>query len=151
MKVMVICLECPAAAAAASLQSCPTLCDIIDGSPQGSPVPGILQARTLEYRKYHWIAFFNMVSFLLWPLSYNMGSIALTLWNPIDCSLPGSFVHGVFQTRLLEWVAISYSSHIIYTSIKASWCSPSAYIMLYVNYISIRLRKNNKMANFMLC
>ena len=38
-----------AAAAAASLQSCPTLCDPIDGSPPGSPVPGILQARTLEW------------------------------------------------------------------------------------------------------
>ena len=38
-----------AAAAATSLQSCPTLCDPIDGSPPGSPVPGILQARTLEW------------------------------------------------------------------------------------------------------
>ena len=38
-----------AAAAAESLQSCPTLCDPIDGSPPGSPVPGILQARTLEW------------------------------------------------------------------------------------------------------
>ena len=37
-----------AAAAAKSLQSCPTLCDPIDGSPPGSAVPGILQARTLE-------------------------------------------------------------------------------------------------------
>ena len=37
------------AAAAKSLQSCPTLCDLIDGSPPGSPVPGILQARTLEW------------------------------------------------------------------------------------------------------
>ena len=37
-----------AAAAAKSLQSCPTLCDPIDSSPPGSPVPGILQARTLE-------------------------------------------------------------------------------------------------------
>ena len=37
------------AAAAKSLQSCPTLCDPIDGSPQGSPVPGILRARTLEW------------------------------------------------------------------------------------------------------
>ena len=43
-----ICLHC-AAAAAKSLQSCPTLCDPIDGSPPGSPVPGILQARTLEW------------------------------------------------------------------------------------------------------
>ena len=38
-----------AAAAAKSLQSCPTLCDPIDGSPPGSSVPGILQARTLEW------------------------------------------------------------------------------------------------------
>ena len=37
------------AAAAKSLQSCPTLCDPIDGSPPGSPVPEILQARTLEW------------------------------------------------------------------------------------------------------
>ena len=42
--------NCNAAAAAAkSLQSCPTLFDPIDGSPPGSPVPGILQARTLEW------------------------------------------------------------------------------------------------------
>ena len=38
-----------AAAAAKSLQSCPILCDPIDGSPPGSPIPGILQARTLEW------------------------------------------------------------------------------------------------------
>ena len=38
-----------AAAAAKSLQSCPPLCDPIDGSPPDSPVPGILQARTLEW------------------------------------------------------------------------------------------------------
>ena len=38
-----------AAAAAKSLQSCPTLCNPIDGSPPGSPIPGILQARTLEW------------------------------------------------------------------------------------------------------
>ena len=38
-----------AAAAAASLQSCPTLCDPRDSSPPGSPVPGILQVRTLEW------------------------------------------------------------------------------------------------------
>ena len=45
-----------AAAAAKSLQLCPTLCDPIDGSPLGSPVPGILQARPLEWVA---ISFFN--------------------------------------------------------------------------------------------
>ena len=38
-----------AVVAAKSLQSCPTLCDPIDGSPPGSPIPGILQARTLKW------------------------------------------------------------------------------------------------------
>ena len=42
-------LELVVNAAAKSLQLCPTLCDPIDGSPPGSPVPGILQARTLEW------------------------------------------------------------------------------------------------------
>ena len=50
-----------AAAAAKSLQSCPTLCDPIDSSPPGSPIPGILQARTLE-----WVAIsFSMLLFLM--------------------------------------------------------------------------------------
>ena len=42
-------LAAAAAAAAKSLQSCPTLCDPVDGSPQGSAIPGILQARTLKW------------------------------------------------------------------------------------------------------
>ena len=41
--------QAAAAAAAKSLQSCPTLCNPIDGSPPGFPIPGILQARTLEW------------------------------------------------------------------------------------------------------
>ena len=46
--VAVVMQHYAAAAAAKSLQSCPTLCDPIDGSPPGSPIPGILQARTVE-------------------------------------------------------------------------------------------------------
>ena len=42
-------IRCAATAAAKSLQSCLTLCDPIDRSPPGSPIPGILQARTLEW------------------------------------------------------------------------------------------------------
>ena len=44
-----LCIAAAAAAAAASLKSCPTLCDPIDSSPPGSAVPGILQAKTLEW------------------------------------------------------------------------------------------------------
>ena len=57
-----------AAAAAKSLQSCPTLCDPIDGSPPGSPIPGILQARTLDW------------SGLSLP-SPSIGSIKCILWT----------------------------------------------------------------------
>ena len=49
MVFQVVMYGCAAAAAAKSLQSCPTLCDPIHGSPPGSPVPGIVQARTLEW------------------------------------------------------------------------------------------------------
>ena len=51
LKIEILCekVHMTAAAAAASLQSRPTLCDPIDGSPPGSPVPGILQARTLAW------------------------------------------------------------------------------------------------------
>ena len=59
-------LSMTAAAAAKSLQSCPTLCDPMDGSPPGSPVPGILQARTLE-----WVAIsFSNVT-ILYIYKYN--------------------------------------------------------------------------------
>ena len=47
--VSLACYIAAAAAAAKSLQSCPTLCNPIDSSPPDSPVPGILQARTLEW------------------------------------------------------------------------------------------------------
>ena len=60
---------CAAAAAAKSLQSCPTLCDPIDGSPPGSPVPGILQARTLEWVA---ISFSNACASLLLKSTYSM-------------------------------------------------------------------------------
>ena len=40
---------------------------------------------------------------------YSVAQFCLTLCNPMDCSLPGSSVHGILQARILEWVAISYS------------------------------------------
>ena len=49
LKLVTVWMDLEGAAAAKSLQSCLTLCDPTDGSPSGSPVPGILQARTLEW------------------------------------------------------------------------------------------------------
>ena len=58
------------AATAKSLQSCPTLCDPIDGSPPGSPIPGILQARALE-----WVAIsFSMHESEKWKWSHSVVS-----------------------------------------------------------------------------
>ena len=91
-----------AAAAAKSLQSCPTLCDPIDGSPPGSPIPGILQARTLE-----WVA----ISFSnAWKWKVKVKSLScVRLCDPLDCSPPDSSTHGIFQARVLEWGAIAFS------------------------------------------
>ena len=87
-------------AAAKSLQSCLTLCDPIDGSPPGSPVPGkntgvgchfLLQCRKVKSE--------SEVA-QSWP----------TLHDPMDCSsLPGSSIHGILQARVLEWGAIAFS------------------------------------------
>ena len=87
---------------AKSHQSCPTLFDPIDSSLPGSPIPGILQARTVE-----WVA----ISFSnAWKWKVRVKSLScLTLWDPMDCSLPGSSIHGILQARVLEWGAIAFS------------------------------------------
>ena len=91
--------------AAKSLQSCPTLCDPIDGSPPGSPIPGILQARTLE-----WVA----ISFSNAMKVKSENEVAQSCPTlSMDCSLPDSYIHGIFQARVLEWGAIAFSD--IYT------------------------------------
>ena len=74
------------AAAAKSLQSCPTLCDPIDGSPPGSSVPGILQARILEG---------VAISFSNACMHAKSLQSCLTLCNPMDSSPPGSSIHGI--------------------------------------------------------
>ena len=83
-----------------SLQLCPTLCDPIDGSPPGSSVPGILQARTLA-----WVA----ISFSNACMPAKLLQSCPTLCDPMDSSPPGPSVPGILQARTLEWVAISFS------------------------------------------
>ena len=113
-------LYAPAAAAAAkSLQSCPTLCNPIDGSPPGSPIPGILQARTLE-----WIAI-SFSNGWKWKVKVKLLSHVRLFSNPMDCSLPGSSVHGILQARVLECVA--------------------KLIYYYMSIISIKLEEKEKL------
>ena len=90
------------AAAAKLRQSCPTLCNPIDGSPPSSPIPGILQARTLE-----WVAISLSKE---WKWKVKVKSLShVWLSYPMDWSLPGSSIHGIFQAKVLEWVAIAFS------------------------------------------
>ena len=98
-----------AAAAAKSLQSCLTLCDPRDGSPPGSPIAGILQARTLK-----WVAI-SFSSAWKWKESEVTQSCP-TFSDPMNCSLPGSSIHGIFQARILEWGAIAFSKE------ENGWC-----------------------------
>ena len=83
-----------AAAAAESLQSCPTLCDPTDGSPGKNTGVGchfLLQRMKVKSKS-------------------EVAQSCPTLSNPMDCSLPGSSVHGIFQARVLEWGATAFSS-----------------------------------------
>ena len=73
----------------------------MDCSPPGSSVPGILQARILE-----WVA----VSFSNACMYAKLLQSCPTLCDPIDSSQPGSSVPWILQARMLEWVAISFSN-----------------------------------------
>ena len=75
-------------ATAKSLQLCQTLCDPIDGSPPGSPVPGILQARTLDR-----VAIF-LLQCMKEESESEVAQLCPTLSDHMDCSPPGSSVHG---------------------------------------------------------
>ena len=93
-----------AAAAAKSLQSCPTLCDPRDSSPPGSPIPGVLQARTLGC--------YFLLQCMKVKSESEVAQSCPTPSDPMDCSPPGSSVHRIFQARVLEWGAIAFSDPI---------------------------------------
>ena len=84
-------------------QLCPTLYDPIDGSPLGSPIPGILQAST-------GVGCYFLLQCMKVKSESEVTQSCLTLCNPIDGSPPDSPIHGIFQARTLEWVAISFSN-----------------------------------------
>ena len=93
-----------AAAAAKSLQLCPTLCDHIHGSPPGSPVPG-----SQSPGKNTGVGCHFFLQCMKVKSESEVAQSCPTLSDPMDCSLPGSSVHGIFQARVLEWGAIAFS------------------------------------------
>ena len=114
-----------ATAAAKSRQSCPTLCDPIDSSPRGSPVPGILQARTLE-----WVAI-SFTSARKWKGKVkSLSRIQLFA------------THGLQPTRLvLEWGAIAYRlSPWLWMAPKTQPCILHVIFMIWQNYKALHCR-----------
>ena len=92
-----------AAAAAKSLQSCPTLCDPVEGSPPGSrpwDSPG----------KNTGVGYHFLLQRMKVKRESEVAQSCPTLSDPMDCGPPGFSVHGIFQTRGLEWGAIAFSA-----------------------------------------
>ena len=114
---MCVCVSRSAGAAAKSLQSCPTLCDPIDSSPPGFPVPGIPQARTLEwvaisfskrnYRKKVKLLSHVQLFVTLWTISHqvplSMGFPRQEHWSGLPCPLPEDVLDsGIEHASLLS-------------------------------------------------
>ena len=68
------------------------LCDPIDGSPPGSPVPGILQARSCHF----------LLQCMKMKSESEVAQSCLTLSDPMDCSLPDSSISGIFQAKVID-------------------------------------------------
>ena len=88
-----------AAAAAKSLQSCPTLCEPIDRVPR----PWDSQGKNTGVGCHFLLQWMKVKS------ESEVAQSRLTLSDPMDYSLPGSPVHEIFQARVLEWGAIAFS------------------------------------------
>ena len=105
--------------AAKSLQSCPTLCDPIDGSPPGSPVPGILQARTLE-----WVAIFFSNAWK-WKVKVKSTQSCLILETPWTAVYQAPPSMGFSRQEYWSGVPLEYSKYnskkLITTSLIANF------------------------------
>ena len=87
-------------------QSCPTLSDPMDFRLPGSSIHGIFQARVLEWAA---IAFSSGKSAAAAAAAAKSLQSCPNLSDPMDCSLPGSSIHGTLQAGVLEWGAIAFS------------------------------------------
>ena len=92
-----------AAAAAKSLQLCPTLCHPINGSLPGSH-PWDSRGKNTG------VGCHFLLQCMKVKIESEVPQSCPTLSDPMDCSVPGSSVHGIFQARVLEWSAIAFSN-----------------------------------------
>ena len=114
--------EISAATAAKSLQSCPTLCDPIDGSPPGSPVPGILQARTLE-----WVAI-SFSNAWQWKVKVKLLSSVWLLATPWTAAFQGPLSMGFSRQEYLSGVPVF--PNLFFSSISLHWLLRKAFLTL---------------------
>ena len=88
---------------AKSLQSCPTLCDPIDGSHQAPPHPWDSPGKNTGVGCHFLLQCMKVKS------ESEVAQSCPTLSHPMDCSLPGYSIHGIFQAKVLEWGAFAFS------------------------------------------
>ena len=99
--------RCSAAAAAKSRQSCPTLCDPIDGSPLRLLCPWDSPGKNNGVSCHFLLQCMKVES------EREVAQSCPTLSDLMDCSPPGSSAHGIFQARVLEWGAIAFSTDVL--------------------------------------
>ena len=132
-----------AATAAKSLQSCPTLCDPHRLQPTRLSRPWASPGKNTGVGCH----------FLLQCMKVNSESEVTqwcrTLSDPMDCSLPGSSVHGIFQARVLEWGAIAFSAKCWLAALKC-WKSTSNQNITFKTQAqeSLLIYKANSMAMY---
>ena len=126
-----------AAAAAKSLQSCPTLCDPTDGSPPGShpwDSPG----------KNTGVGCHFLLQCMKVKGESEVAESCLTLSDPMDCSPTGSSIHGIIQARVLEWGAIAFSTTYVYLWLihVDVWQKPTQYCKAIILQLKINFKKD---------
>ena len=129
-----------AAASAKSFQLCPTLCDPIDGSPLGSPCPWDSPGKNTGVGCHFLLQCMKVKS------ESEVAQSCLTLSDPMDCSLPGSCVHGIFQARVLEWGAIAFS--ICWYTYELLWGELEPYVIPFITINFRDIRYLNKKINW---
>ena len=111
---------CCCCCAAKSLQSCPTLCDTIDSSPPGSPVPGILQARTLEWVA---ISFSNAWKWKVKVKSLSRAWLLATPWTAASQAPPS-----MGFSRQEHWSGVPLPSPTRWTATKSCTTTTEVYV-----------------------
>ena len=111
-----------AAAAAKSLHLWPTLCDPIDGSPPRLPRPWDSPGKNTG------VGCHCLLQYMKGKSESEVSQSCPTLSDPMDCSLPVSFIHGIFQARVLEWGAIAFSA----PRVRCMFIHKSVYVIAFI-------------------